>query len=875
MSLIILKSTFTGLYQDNNEADPSKAIFQVVYFDTTILNTFTTFVTGGADYEMGIDQFIYENPDNLDIYRYGGLGSFYVQSGTGPSPAVKFTLQVAVSPFGSGSTNIVGVNEYLENESVELSANAFASFAFVNWSVAGQIVSTEASFTFTMPAVNTAITANFESTIVPNPPQPEQEGNAFVFDGFYPLELRLSGVQIPIEDITTKIHTGIFSDELIGDYSYPITIPITEKVMSALKLPNDPQSAWNFMNSFPAELWAHGNRRFKGHLDIIDADETAIRTNFVFDSGFFIENNKNIKLRDCYNDEDVITLNPPTVAVGGYELYFNYEDIRLTVNSFSRLFLKAEFSDHIKMLEAMADYLETLPFSLLVSIRYSEDLTDLSSKIISWDTNVVTNMTLVRASGQTSRNIQARRLTSTRFVLSDFAVANEANRIAFPMLYNRKLYDGINSIHDGIVNRYDSEGRLYVGNISYPSFSESFLWENTLVPYLYLTDVVKMIFSHLKISVSGSFFENELVKKMIVYNNRTLDFIQITANGTPSRRTAIAVHAGDGNPNQVSLIYENVHNLNIKLKNHVPNVSIIDFLKALKNYFFLRYDFNILQNKVEIRFIKDLIDNNEVIDFSLKASRVYTLSHNKEGEITLSYEDPDPILKDGMYEEERTVTAQYTVNNYLALDALNAEIDEIAYVRSLRAFFRLTPDQENPPFWRVFAFDLRDDLAPNNKLSKEWSVGMVPLVDAWVDGKKLPSIEMTAYQPEINLFNEDTGIRVTAFYGVQTDAANRPYHFASATKYNAKELASANQHDLDLRSEDMYDRGLKSIETIIRSGKIYETELLLSDVDISVLSRTSKIKIGNIVYLIDEMEIVNTPDEFAIAKVKMWKVKGQ
>lgn len=874
MSLIILISQGTGIFQGSSFS-PENEIFNVIYFNTDDISVFTQQVVGGSEFFLPVDFLLYVDPVTGDEYYHDGLGGFYVVSGQGPAPVPTYTFQLLRNPPSGGTAHIISSpGPYPEGAQVQVVALPADGWVFLGWWWGGEYISTDTTYTYTMRAADTTLIAFFQQASPPPPPGPEPDPvpqpTAFVADSYYPLEIRVANTQIPINNITALIDTGIFKPDLIGDFSYPITIPITEEVMVALGLPNDPQSSWNFANSLQAELWAHGNRRYRGHLDILDADEKAIKATFVFDSGFFIQQNKALSIRSCYSDSDTITLSQPTFAVGGYEIRFNFRNVRLTVNGSTRIFLRTQYADHITMLEAMADYLEGLPLNLDVSIQYSEDLTDESSRIITWDTNIVTTITLEPTTG-TSRFTRARRLTSPRFVMGDYANVNESNRIAFPMIYNKELYEAVNPLHDGIVNRYDSQGRLHFGNISYTAFSEAFRWEHTLIPMIYLTDVVRAIFAKLNIAVSGTFFDNDLVKRMLLYNNRTLDFVQVTLNGQPSRRTALAIHAGDNTPTQEAYRYQNVHDFNIRLANHVPDVSVIDFLKALKNYFFLKYDFNILQNRVEIRFVRDIIDSPTILDFTKKSGRVYTLAHGKEKGLSITYENTDPIHQDGAGIKGE-ITPDYTVTNYLALDSLDAEIDQIAFVRSLRAYFRLTPDQDNPPFWKLYAFVMRDDTETQGE-RRAWGVGMVPLVDAYVDGRKMPAIEMTAEQPEVNLFNKDTGLRITAFYGEQRDAQSRPYHFASSTRFNAREVATTGQYDLDLRSDDMYPFW-KGLDRILDGGKEYETNLLLNDVDLIDLSTTSRIRIANIDYLIDEMQILNTQGEYSIAKVKMWKVKS-
>lgn len=77
--------------------------------------------------------------------------------------AVTYTLSAAVSPSGSGSVG--GAGSYQEGASVTVSASPASGYQFSSWS--GYISGTGNPKTFTMPAQNVTITANF--TLAPPP----------------------------------------------------------------------------------------------------------------------------------------------------------------------------------------------------------------------------------------------------------------------------------------------------------------------------------------------------------------------------------------------------------------------------------------------------------------------------------------------------------------------------------------------------------------------------------------------------------------------------------------------------------------------------------------------------------------------------------
>ncbi len=77
-----------------------------------------------------------------------------------------YTLTLNVSPAGSGLAT--GAGDYESGSNIQLVAIPNTGYSFVNWTDAGgNIVSTSATFTYTMPSSNTALIANFEVVIAP------------------------------------------------------------------------------------------------------------------------------------------------------------------------------------------------------------------------------------------------------------------------------------------------------------------------------------------------------------------------------------------------------------------------------------------------------------------------------------------------------------------------------------------------------------------------------------------------------------------------------------------------------------------------------------------------------------------------------------
>jgi hypothetical protein len=70
-----------------------------------------------------------------------------------------YQLSVSANPAEGGTAN--GGGEYVSGQSVNLLAVPSEGYEFINWTNNGQAVSTDASFTYIMPATNVSLVANF------------------------------------------------------------------------------------------------------------------------------------------------------------------------------------------------------------------------------------------------------------------------------------------------------------------------------------------------------------------------------------------------------------------------------------------------------------------------------------------------------------------------------------------------------------------------------------------------------------------------------------------------------------------------------------------------------------------------------------------
>lgn len=77
-------------------------------------------------------------------------------------PGQMYFLTVNVTPEGAGSVSPGGKNQYALGQRIDLWASAATNYRFVGWRQGAAPVSDLASFSYTIPAAHTTLTAVFE-----------------------------------------------------------------------------------------------------------------------------------------------------------------------------------------------------------------------------------------------------------------------------------------------------------------------------------------------------------------------------------------------------------------------------------------------------------------------------------------------------------------------------------------------------------------------------------------------------------------------------------------------------------------------------------------------------------------------------------------
>ena len=151
-------------------------VFQVAYDATTGVPTLTKIATTPQVNKANIDGLAFDYAGDLYVVN-SGTEKFYKYTlptaeniCTVPAPESqfiekeqKYTVTVEASPAEGGEVS--GGGEAVEGAQVTVSANANTGYRFVNWTKGSDEVSTDASFSYTVPAENVTLIANFEEIL--------------------------------------------------------------------------------------------------------------------------------------------------------------------------------------------------------------------------------------------------------------------------------------------------------------------------------------------------------------------------------------------------------------------------------------------------------------------------------------------------------------------------------------------------------------------------------------------------------------------------------------------------------------------------------------------------------------------------------------
>ena len=157
---------------------------------------------------------------------------------------------------------------------------------------------------------------------------------------------------------------------------------------------------------------------------------------------------------------------------------------------------------------------------------------------------------------------------------------------------------------------------------------------NIFIPFAYNSWVFKNIFKSLGFFLKNNPFESDSdLNKLVIYNIQSINKLYTLNQVWPASVT----------------IYEYFYalqpNLKFNLKDHLPNILVKDYIRALEDMFFFRCFFDNKSRTVTIKFLKDIINDKEYVDITKQVTGIKqrNLVFDKIMSLTQTYDSNDGL----------------------------------------------------------------------------------------------------------------------------------------------------------------------------------------------------------------------------------------
>ena len=198
------------------------------------------------------------------------------------------------------------------------------------------------------------------------------------------------------------------------------------------------------------------------------------------------------------------------------------------------------------------------------------------------------------------------------------------------------------------------------------TLSQGSVAHTLLVPFLFMKDVLKTLFTQMGYQLKNELFAHEDFNKLIIYNS-------VGCNQTMTAFTYDVTH-----------LYYNVH---------LPFIKVKDFLKSIENNWNARFFPNMFSKEVRIISIDDIIKSKDFIDFSANIRSISTDLDEYNYGTGLSMEgDPDDDYWKEIFDQddEDDLKVRDPVEKFADLPGYPVDcIDFLRYVKEKDLFYKL------------------------------------------------------------------------------------------------------------------------------------------------------------------------------------------
>lgn len=707
---------------------------------------------------------------------------------------------------------------------------------------------------------------------------------AFVVDG-EELDL-MPGYSIPIE-----WESSLFSDEFVlnGISTLPVPLPFTDKNKRLLKHFHIVENKLKNLQ-IECRLFLGGNLWCIGTLTVAIKAET-FDTDFSEITPFAQDANK--KLSELFDDNDFYYLIEPYKRWWAFNFSINLGQAFYRVDVYVNGVLHRFDSDPVGSAalsvlidqiyaQMIADADVTAKFNVQrqtppsgEELIYVEDLepgvlsqTDNYNIVCPWLLNSITYGTPVdwlvyqRNAIQTALDL----LVDTTFGNSDYCFPIIRN----PDFYGTKNLDYTNN--ERLINNYSTG---YLLN----DYTRKYQYSISPQPFLFA--ILNKLCSKYGAIVKGSLAEiSQIYSKCFVYNNFSIDLIGIDGY-------YISYITGTGD-------VFNVFNGKIFIKNHVPDVTLKEFLTTIKNYLccgiFYR-NFELIINTCQ-----SILKSEKVIDWTNKSFRIYDeLKGSYEDGYLLKYDNDsaDSYLSEKVLTLKKPVAGKAETFADLPLNVPSGvyylvEDENAIYVSKGASFV----SNSTRVTWSYFSIYLHDYPVGNSK--KDINCASSPTINDWHSTLTrrifVPHIYQLGSSNEYELDYNPVKTRLlfywrSAFGQIRdggtdetpsySDSTDETVVYPYASMHNlAPDGTKLGDYSLQFHGEDgLYQSLHKEWLEFRNNAKPFRIQIILHENELLQLIIFNKIQIGPSQFLIAKIAApVSINEHFVSCTVDLYKI---
>lgn len=265
---------------------------------------------------------------------------------------------------------------------------------------------------------------------------------------------------------------------------------------------------------------------------------------------------------------------------------------------------------------------------------------------------------------------------------------------------------------------------------------------NIFSPHPYNSWILKNIFKSLGYVIENNRFETDPdLMRLTVYNIQTINKLKNSNEGPWTQNVYGDPEFGNYVLTTKRYLYALEPNVDFNLADHVPDIEVKTYLRALENLLFFRFFFNYKTKTAKMMFLGDIIASNDYDDITNRVIRISErkMEHDKIAKLVQNFDSNDG--NSGFIKTEEDILKFVRVNDVwyqgdLPVNPFGGYENKISYGQLQKKWFvcsSFADDFNHVSTWELFAFE---HYAEKKLLAegKEWSTdASAPACSHFVD----------------------------------------------------------------------------------------------------------------------------------------------